>query len=595
MSWILRLLHHLRAAFRSLPLETAAIAGSVAGFWWLVHSDGDKDAARCFFAAVLAVPLFYAVTLLRRSGRIRPAHAHILAGLAAAAAIGLGGTGLEHEDAFAWRFGLAALAAVMLPFIAAAVAARGERLVGFSDFVRRFSEETTASALLCGAAIVALVVLVGSTQALFGVSRIAGVQIDRLGVDAVAAVIALCALAYLHRLLPGSGPARVPELWRRLIARVAAPFLVAMLGLLAVYEIWVIARGQLPANLISPLIVAAGAIGFASTLVIESLVAVREQRALSPADPHPWTAAGPVRLSRAFAAILLALLPLAMWALWVRVDQHGLTPMRAARMYALACLGLLALWGTLRWLRRRPPLTWEIPLCTAMVALVASVGPASVVELSIRSQAARLEQTLVEFGVSTALPATPPGTSPIQFPEDDLHELGDRITTLVELGGADALSRALTGNLAPCASRWNLDLCQEYLGIGVAHGVSEVYLASTTDASVAGFHIVETRALHSPVHHAALGDISISLTATQLAVHRDGKIWLTADLGPIERWTETRTVGPIPPLVDAAGCTRAHALARSGVASRTPEGLKIDELALLLLVPIEPDCPAPPR
>lgn len=295
MVWCLRLLRHARAATATLPLESAAIAVAVVSVWWQVRAHRTEFAERLFFAAVLAVPLLFAVTLVRRGRRLSASSSRWLAALGAGAALAVTFTGAEIDDAFAWRFGLSLLAAVMLPFVAVAAAAPpGERPLRFADFVRRFCEETTASGLLGGLAIGAAAVLATSAQALFHV------RLERFGLDVGALIAGLIALAYLHRLVAEEGSGRVPDLWQRLIARVAAPFLAAMLAMLVVYELWVLAQGELPANLISPLILAAGAVGFASTLVIESLVAVRQERVLSPANPHPWTLTRSVRLSRAF-------------------------------------------------------------------------------------------------------------------------------------------------------------------------------------------------------------------------------------------------------------------------------------------------------
>jgi hypothetical protein len=608
MSWIARTRHHIRAAFRALPLESAATCVAVVSLWVMVARRGtiiDAEplaqvglAARCFFAAVVAVPLLFAVTILRRAGRVSPRASYAMAGAAAVAAFAVGGCGLDHEAAFAWRFGLGLLAALMIPFLAAAAAApRGERTVGFADFVRRFSEETTSSGLLLGAAMVATVVLLVSIEELFGVRGIAGMKLEDLWLDGVGLITGMLALGYLHRLLPGEAQGRVPELWRRLIARVAAPFLVAMLGILVAYEAWVIMRGELPVNMVSPLIVAAGAIGFASTLVIESLVASRRERTLSPADPHPWTGAGPVRLSRAFAAVLLALLPLAMWALWVRIDQHGLTPMRVGRMYALGCLGLLALWGTARWIRRRGPLTWQVPALTAIAALVAAVGPLSAVELSLGSQADRLERALDGAGVTSRVVVAEPPASPRTIDSAAFDEIGQRVEALAELGGADALSRVLGGDLQPCTLRSTRHRCAVHLGVTAPDRWVEADARTVTAdpgqvQHVAGFRAMEFmlgEIIATPVQPAGL---SLTLSDDRLVADLGGGVTATADLSPeLQGWFDTTRLGTIPPLRDAAGCDRGHIVATRAEVRRTAGEPRLVLFGGILLVPDRPRCP----
>ena len=609
MSWITRTSHHVRAAFRALPLECVATVFAVVSLWVMVARLGTVVepeplaqvglAARCFFSAVVAVPLLFSVTVLRRAGRISPQLAQVLAAVAAAAAFGLGGCGLEHESAFAWRFGLGLLAAVMVPFLAAAAAApRGERTIGFADFVRRFSEETTSSGLLLGAAMVATLVLLVSIEELFGLRRPFGLRLDELWMDVVGAIAGMLTLGYLHRLLPGEAQGRVPELWRRLIARVAAPFLVAMLGILVVYEAWVIGRGALPVNLVSPLIVAAGAIGFASTLVIESLVAVRRERTLSPADPHPWTGAGPVRLSRAFAAILLALLPLAMCALWVRIDQHGLTPMRVGRMYALGCLGVLAVWGTVRWVRRRGPLTWEVPALTAIVALVAAVGPLSAVELSVGSQAERLERALDRAGVTSRAVVAQPPASPRIIDSAAFDEVGERVEVLAELGGADALSRVLGGDLEACTLRSTRHLCAVHLGVAApdrSADVADIRVARIMPGrtqQVAGFRALEFVVGDRVAVPTLVDSMSLSLGDDRIVLDLGGGGTATADLSPgLAAWFDTENLGSIPPLRDAAGCDRGHIVATRAEVERTASGPHLVLLGGILLVPDRPRCP----
>lgn len=64
----------------------------------------------------------------------------------------------------------------------------------------------------------------------------------------------------------------MPELWRRLATTIGAPFVSVMLVILVVYEIVAFVRGELPRNMLSPLILAAGFVGFVSTLIISSVL-----------------------------------------------------------------------------------------------------------------------------------------------------------------------------------------------------------------------------------------------------------------------------------------------------------------------------------
>src|SRR5687767_10873852 len=134
MRWALRLRHHLRAALISLPLEAIAVAVAVVSFWGTVTAPSGDLAQRCFFSAVLAVPLLFSVTLARHARRLSGWAAHALSILVMLSAIAIGATPAATEEAFAWRFGLALLAAVMIPFAAVAGSSpRGDRLTRFAD------------------------------------------------------------------------------------------------------------------------------------------------------------------------------------------------------------------------------------------------------------------------------------------------------------------------------------------------------------------------------------------------------------------------------------------------------------------------------
>lgn len=75
------------------------------------------------------------------------------------------------------------------------------------------------------------------------------------------------------------------------------------------------------------------------TLILAAVAAEGvDAGALAPADPHPFLRRRSIRLARAFPVVLLALLPMAAWALWVRVDQYGLTPFLVVRGASLAWL-----------------------------------------------------------------------------------------------------------------------------------------------------------------------------------------------------------------------------------------------------------------
>lgn len=472
--WLSRFHDFARGAWRKLPLESLTVATAAISAMLLVHSGtpgGAIDAwmLRLLLGSLLVAPLCFALTLLHErgviSGRLRIAGGALTAAaVLVAMKLALPAPNAAEHASFAWPYGLSLLAATLVPFVAVAVGAGADRLARFTVFLRRFFEQTTTWGLLWLGSMAALAVIFGALDELFDL------DVDKLGADVALVVTGVLVLSYFFRLLPGAetgGRERMPELWRRLATTVGAPFVSVMLVILVIYEIVVLARGELPRNLLSPLIIGAGFTGFLCTLVIVSIQGEAVgSGTLSPADPHRWARRHSIRLARAFPPVLLVLLPMAAWALSVRIDQHGFTPFRVARMMALVCLGGMSLLGTVRWLRGRMALTWEVPLCVIVFALATAFGPVSAVKLSIDSQIHRLEQNLVKAGITRRDVAAEKVTPATHLVEFELYwEIYDGVRTVAELGGEPAIRRVLTGAVGQCAERWQADGCLQRLGV----------------------------------------------------------------------------------------------------------------------------------
>ncbi len=164
------------------------------------------------------------------------------------------------------------------------------------------------------------------------------------------------------------------------------PVLGIYLLILYAYTVKVLATGELPNNLLSPIILLAGLAGFLGAVLLEPL----------QHDMHPNAVA---RLVRTFPVLLLPLLPLAVWAVALRLQQYGWTEFRYLRFVLLLALALLSLLGTLRLVRRRPPLLVAVPATFAAVLLLAAFGPWSAPAVSRRDQQARLRGGLAQAGL----------------------------------------------------------------------------------------------------------------------------------------------------------------------------------------------------
>ncbi len=448
--WITRHAGFLRGAWRTLPVETLVVAMAAAGAIGLVHHH-QVWFLRLFLAGVLLTPLAFAAHRLGRRTQLC-AGGLATAGVLAALAVELPDLDTFSAPTFRWPYCLALLAAALVPFVAS-----GRR---FTRFVRRFFEETTTWGLLCLGAVAAAAVVFIALEELFDL------HVENLGIDTVIVLTAGFILVYLHRLQgdDAATPGRMPELWRRLATTIGAPFVSVMLAILVVYEVVAQVRGELPRNMLSPLIMAAGFVGFLSTLIISSVLGETPGAAFSPADPHRWARRRSIRLARAFPIVLFVLLPMAGWALWIRVEQYGVTPFRAVRAMGLLCLAVLSLAGAVRWLRGRAPLGWEVPGAILVFALAAAFGPTSAVRLSIASQTKLIGRWLDEAGAGRTVAAAP---AAVRFEVDPVRhrDLRDAIAQLGALGGEPALRRLFSGSVEACVHRWDADDCLHRLGV----------------------------------------------------------------------------------------------------------------------------------
>jgi len=440
----------VRGAFRKLPVEATVIAVIAIAAITALHAPYELWPFRIALTGVLVGPL--AVAAHRLGRRRQAAVAAVLgAGILAALTAASPSFAATQAASFTWPFALAFTAALLAPFVTAPDGTR---------FVRRFFEETTTWALLAICGFAAFGAIVVALDELFDL------RFHRLDQDAAVVLGAAIVLLYVDRLLADDTAGRVPVLWRRLATAIGAPFVSVMLVILVAYEVVALVRGELPRNMLSPLILAAGLVGFVTTSILTAVLDGEVgTAALAPADPHRWTRRPIIRLARAFPVVLLALLPMAGWALWIRICDHGVTPFRAVRGAGLACLAVLGVASAIRWWRGRPPLTWQVPAAFAGFALAIGFGPLGAVEQSIRSQAAVLDAMLARDHLPRVALGESFGLTLASLPEDRYDALERQIVEVGRLGGVAALRRVLAGDVEPCAHTWSARLCLDALGI----------------------------------------------------------------------------------------------------------------------------------
>jgi hypothetical protein len=245
----------------------------------------------------------------------------------------------------------------------------------------------------------------------------------------------LAALVYVF-LPPWAVAAGLPELvappapWgattllvlRRTAHFLLAPLIAVYLAIVYAYAVRMLMTGEVPSNLISPVVLGAGALTLAATLLLE------------PLHGHD-DAVGLSRFVRLLPALLLPLAGLALWAVLIRVGQHGWTEFRYIRVMAVLLLGAFAAAGSWRLARGlRPPLA-TLPAVSAVLVGIMAIGPLSATSLSFRSQQARLQALLPATERSAA--------NPVPVATAAFEEITSRAGYLRDHFGWDALQPLL--------------------------------------------------------------------------------------------------------------------------------------------------------
>ncbi|MEN8374593.1 MAG: DUF4153 domain-containing protein [Gemmatimonadota bacterium] len=208
---------------------------------------------------------------------------------------------------------------------------------------------------------------------------------------------------------------------RRLGLYLLLPLLLVYTGILYAYMVRMAVLQEVPQNLVSPLVLVAGALWLIGALVLE---------------PFHWLEEPPLaaRIVRVYPWVAIPLVALGGWALWLRVEQYAWTEFRFVRMMAIAGLGALAIVGIVRSLKHKPPLLREIPLTVSFLLLVSAVGPWGAPASALRSQRARLAE--LAPGIESAAADTSATT---RAPSDEEESAANIVRYLRDHFGEGAL------------------------------------------------------------------------------------------------------------------------------------------------------------
>ncbi|HEX8208833.1 MAG TPA: DUF4153 domain-containing protein [Longimicrobium sp.] len=375
-----------RDAFVHAPVEVLMGVALAVTFSISLRQDDAHWWVRIFAAAVIALPLVFGASVLRARGLLSArarwgATALVLACVGAYAAW-IYNPRLESEG---WRAVALAGAAWLALLLAAFPGEETGRRRRFWRFDALLLGRILAVGLYGAALLAALAGAVAAVTSLFELRRPEHLYEDLAGAVFFALVPWVVAGGVPVLAAEGDGGSSLTAV-RRAGRYLYAVVLVVYLAILFAYTIKVAVTGDLPRNTLSPIVLFAGIAGLLGGIFLE------------PLQDDPETR-GVARLVRLFPALLLPLLPLPIWAVGVRQDQYGWTEFRYLRLLLLAALAVLAVWGTVRLVRRRGPLLSPVPAVLAAALLLGSVGPWSAQAVSRRDQSARLRAALIDAGL----------------------------------------------------------------------------------------------------------------------------------------------------------------------------------------------------
>jgi hypothetical protein len=390
------------AAFRQAPLEVALGLFTAVTFSIAMRQHADATWSRVLASTALALPLLFGLSVLRARGVVGDA-VRWGASLLVLLAVGSYAAWVFDSNRQAEGLRLAALigAAVMaLSLVPVLGVAESARRTAFWRFNARLLTRVIGVVAYAGALFAALAGAVAAVTSLFDLNTPEQLYGDLAGA-VFFALVPWVVVGGISELIgePDAEASPSPRLVRLVGRYLYAPVLGVYLTILLAYAGKVLVTGEAPKNLLSPIILLAGAFGFLGSALLEPL----------RRDPEHE---GVARLMRLLPLPLLALLPFGLWAVWVRRDQYGWTESRYLRFALLVALAVLAVIGVVRLVRRREPVLLLVPVVLGVTLLLSATGPWGAVAVSRRSQQERLVEGLEKAGLLSEGRVTRPLTLP---------------------------------------------------------------------------------------------------------------------------------------------------------------------------------------
>jgi hypothetical protein len=368
---------------------------------------------------------------------------------------------------------------------------------------------------------------------------------------------------YLEPLDAVSDVARVVQ---RLTSFLVPPLLVLYYTILFVYAARIIVTGEMPKNLVSPMVLAAGLLTALAAILFDPLAGD--------------TRTGP-RILRLAPILFLPLVPLGMWALFTRIDEYGWTEFRLLRVIALALLFVLAVLGAVQYLRRRPLSLRVIPVLLGVVLLLGALGPWSVLAVARRDQQQRLADALRSAQVDVTRPLAADTTRRVVA--RDLYDRINNTAQYLQSHFGDEAVTEVAGPVAMSSPRgWGIadffrltaalsDSLPAMLHGSLGAGASVQLGAATIYRVVSG---------HPRVHLRGT-DVSLMFGGQDLRVNLDTLLVHMPGIGR----REPRSLPAISlPVLDASAVKRGDLVVFEAVIMQQRDSVRIDRLDGVLIL-----------
>lgn len=395
----------------AIVCAVAAAAGGVFGI-----DGGDQRWIQLLSSASLGIPLFTVLVLAceRWGGSVR---IRLLAGAAVAAALATLYVWFGRWEENGWALRYVHLSATFHMAVAIVPYLGVREPWGFWQYNRSLFFRFVTAVVFSGA------LFAGLALALAAVDNLLGLEVPEIAYGRLFFLAAFL----LHPLIFLAG---VPSDFERLNAardypqglrvfsqHVLLPLVALYVAILMTYLGKILVTGTWPSGWISYLVSGLAVVGIFSLLMVHP-ERLRAERS--------W-------IDHYALAFWVAILPSAGMvgmALWLRVQQYGMTERRYA-------LGLLAVWLAGAAVHRVVTRTRDIksiPLVLAVLGVVSFAGPWSVYAVAERSQAGRVERILREHGV---LDESALSSSAVEIPFEEWRQVEEAVTYLVDYHGTE--------------------------------------------------------------------------------------------------------------------------------------------------------------